>query len=164
MVSILNSNLIKEQSKYSQNLEFFQENKVITHSKEKIELLASCVVIKFLHNNIFCTLYSISGKKTFCVRSLGIRKLKGSKRKLFSYSQNFLKSFLHELQHWQQKYKTLNSKFFFNVKIPKKLRKRFMRMFLKTITFVNFEFGKAFNGCRVKKKRRKKRLGFRSFK
>jgi len=52
----------------------------------------------------------------------------------------------------------------YSLKVPKKFRKLILKNIFKNAISINFEYSKAFNGCKAKKKRRKKRLGFRSFK
>lgn len=54
--------------------------------------------------------------------------------------------------------------FFFSLKTPKRFRKIILKHISRNMSVINFEYCKAFNGCKAKKKRRKKRLGFRYFK
>jgi hypothetical protein len=76
----------------------------------------------------------------------------------------FLEFCFKELQQWRQLYKKKDSLLFFRIKIPKRFRKIVLNYIAKKTAVINFEYSKAFNGCKAKKKRRKKRLGFRSFK
>lgn len=131
-----------------------------TTSRNKF--LGICVSIKFVSNNIFCTFWSLSNKRTFRVRSAGIKKLKTSKRRLFFYGKIFLESFFRELMLWKRKYKEKSS-LFLNLNGPKKFRKLILKNILEKVSAINFVYNKSFNGCKESKKRRKKRLGFRSF-
>lgn len=126
--------------------------------------LSSCIRINFIANNIFCTFWSISGKQTFFTRSAGMQKTKPSKKRLLFYGKLFLESFFKELQQWRQKLNKKNAFLFFSLKIPKRFRKIILKFISRKTSVINFEYSKAFNGCKAKKKRRKKRLGFRSFK
>lgn len=152
---------------------FFLRTNLLTFKKKKLKpqlgllsnkFIGSCSRIKFVANNIYCTFWSISGKRTFRVRSAGMKKIKISKRRLLLYGKAFLDSFFQELQQWRQKYKQKKADFFFSIIAPKRFRKIILKNILGKATAINFEYKKAFNGCKVKKKRRKKRLGFRSFK
>lgn len=60
--------------------------------------LSSCVRINFVMNNIYCTFWSISGKRTFRVRSAGMNQTKPSKRRLLFYGKLFMESFFREIQ------------------------------------------------------------------
>lgn len=126
--------------------------------------LSSCIRINFVSNNIYCTFWSVSGKRTFRVRSAGMKMCKPAKKRLFFYGKLFLESFFQELQQWRQKYRQKNSFFFFSLKVPKRFRKIILKYIARKSAIINFEYAKAFNGCKARKKRRKKRLGFRSFK
>jgi hypothetical protein len=90
--------------------------------------------------------------------------VKTSKRRLFFYSKPFLESFFLELRQWRQQYRKKGASLFISLKIPKKFRKIILKLIYKKFAIINFEYSKAFNGCKSKKKRRKKRLGFRKFK
>lgn len=125
--------------------------------------LSSCVRINFVTNNVYCTFWSITGKRTFRVRSAGMGQAKPSKRRLFFYGKLFMESFFRELQQWRKKYRK-KGMFFFSLKTPKKFRKIILKYISRKMSVINFEYCKAFNGCKAKKKRRKKRLGFRYFK
>jgi hypothetical protein len=60
--------------------------------------LTGCVQVNFVSNNIYCTFWSVSGKRTFRVWSAGMKIVKTSKRRLFFYSKPFLESFFLELR------------------------------------------------------------------
>ena len=142
------------------------DNKVVQIKNDTLvnQKIGSCIRIKFVANNIFCSFWSISGKRTFRVRSAGMNKFKSSKRRLFFYGKLFLEAFFKELQQWRQKFRKKEAFFFYSLKVPKRFRKIILKHIARKAAAINFEYSKAFNGCKAKKKRRKKRLGFRSFK
>lgn len=166
MQLVLTPSIIKNQLLFSRtallaiNKQKLKTQTEITANKN----IGCCIRIKFLSNNIYGTFWSISGKRTFRVRSVGMKKLKPSKRRLLFYGKLFLDSFFKELQQWRQKYKQKKAAFFFSIKAPKRFRKILLKNMVGKASAINFEYNKAFNGCKAKKKRRKKRLGFRSFK
>lgn len=166
MQNTLNLKKIKKQLVFTRSIISTFEKKGLKNQKKILanKIIGSCVSIKFAANNIYCTFWSISGKRTFRVRSAGMRKLKTSKRRLLFYGKILLDSFFKELQQWRQKYKQKKAAFFFSISAPKRFRKIILKNNLKKATAINFEYSKAFNGCKAKKKRRKKRLGFRCFK
>lgn len=125
--------------------------------------IAICIRIFFSVNNFFCTLWSISGKRTFCVASVGTKKISATKRRLFFFAKIILQSFFTWVQKWKKKYKTQTIQTFYSLRIPKSFRKVLLRTISRDAKVICFEFFKAFNGCKVKKRRRKKRQGFRSF-
>jgi hypothetical protein len=93
-----------------------------------------------------------------------MQKIKPSKKRLVFYGKLFLESFFKDLQQWRQKQKEKYAFLFFSLKTPKRFRKIILKFISRKTSVINFEYCKAFNGCKAKKKRRKKRLGFRSFK
>lgn len=127
-------------------------------------LNAACVRIKFVTNNIYCTFWSISGKQTWFNMSVGTKNLKASKRGLMFYSKILLELFFAQLQRWKINSKKKDTTLVYSLRVPKKFRKIILNIVAQDAAAINFEGGKSFNGCKVKKKRRKKRLGFRSFK
>lgn len=137
---------------------------VFSKRKKKDKDLSCCVRINFVSNNIFCTFWSISNKKTIRVYSAGMSKIKISKKRLSFYSRSIIKSFLRIIKKWRLKYRNKFSLFFFSLRVPKKLRYYILKAISWRATAINFEYSKAFNGCKAKKKRRKKRLRFRNFK
>ena len=56
---------------------------------------ANCVKLKFALNNIYFTFFSST--QTFFILSVGIKKLKPSKRRLFFYSKLFFTFLLHSI-------------------------------------------------------------------
>ncbi len=143
------------------------KNKLVSAKKYNLmwqRRMACCVRINYVANNLFCTFWSISNKKTIRVRSAGMKKIKISKRRLFFYSKSIITSFLKEVTKWKKKYRNNSSLLFFSLHVPKRLRSFILKSITLRAAAINFEYSKAFNGCKAKKKRRKKRLGFRNFK
>lgn len=165
---MMTSQAILEKSQITYKLEKkqpFLDSTKVQISKKAISnnSMTSCVRINFVTNNIYCTFWSITGKRTFRVRSAGMNQTKPSKRRLFFYGKLFIESFFRELQQWRKKYRK-KGMFFFSLKTPKRFRKIILKYISRKMSVINFEYCKAFNGCKAKKKRRKKRLGFRFFK
>lgn len=162
----LQSKLEKSQVpfKLEEQKKFVEDNKIkISRKAISNNTMTSCVRINFVTNNIYCTFWSITGKRTFRVRSAGMNQTKPSKRRLLFYGKLFMESFFRELQQWRKKYRQ-KGLFFFSLKTPKRFRKIILKHISRKTSIINFEYCKAFNGCKAKKKRRKKRLGFRFFK
>jgi hypothetical protein len=98
-ISIINS-IQKKQTNFSSTLvnkkikdtAFFQQAPL---SNTKI---SCCVSVNFVSNNIYCTFWSISGKRTFRMRSAGMKNFKPSKRRLLFYGKACIESFFKELQ------------------------------------------------------------------
>jgi ribosomal protein S11 len=135
-------------------------NEIIQFLKNKI-LNVQKICLRVTPNNVFCTLSR--NKKTILISSTGKYKIKTSKKKLKFTSKIILKSFLKEIKN---KIKTSN--ILLNIIAPKNLRKLIIDLFLKVLKnksiIVNIQNKKAFNGCRPKKQKRKKRKGLRLFK
>jgi ribosomal protein S11 len=123
-----------------------------------------CVRIKVTSNNIFCTFWSINGSKTIKVCSAGMKKVSISKKRLFFGAKIVIQSFINDLKVWKKNHSSKNTLFFYSLQAPTKIRNFIIRNIIKHATNINVEYSKPFNGCTARKKRRKKRLRFRSFK
>ena len=115
--------------------------------------------IKIIPNNIFCTLIRLKKKsETILLVSAGILKLKVTKKKLKYISKILIENFLNKIKKIIRKKISI-----LNISGPIKIRKRILRQAIKTLKknkmIINLEEKKSFNGCRPKKKRRKKRKG-----
>lgn len=125
-------------------------------NKKKKYLL--CINIR--SNNIFINLFCFKKSKLHLIKfwSCGILKLHCTKRKLKFIVYTMLKEIKKKLKYLS----------FFIIKIfcahflHKFLYRNFKKLFLRS-TFIIFNSFKIFNGCRSKKKRRKKHLKFRVF-
>jgi hypothetical protein len=138
--------------------------------------VATTLNIKIARNNVFCTL--IKKKKVKKTGSAGIYKIRISKKFLKMNYKRVIKIFLKKI-----KKKITFNNLFLNIFCAKKFRKKILRQILKfrkknykrlrykykkkkyiEILAINFKNKKCFNGCRPKKKIRKKRRRFRVFK
>jgi ribosomal protein S11 len=120
------------------------------------------ITIKVTPNNVFCTLKT-KKNQTLIVLSAGILKIKTSKKKIKFSIKLIIPKFLKNLK------KVVNNKTsIINISGPKKIRKNILKQIFKNLTktklIFNIKEKKCFNGCRAKKKKRKKRKGLRIFK
>jgi ribosomal protein S11 len=139
------------------NFQKFKSIKKLTQFSKKIN-------IRITPNNIFCTLQSITkSNKTLVIASAGKYKVKTSKKTLRFSTKVVLSSFLEEI-----KSKLNSKKFFINIIGPIRIRrsilKQLAKYFRKKSLVINVDSKKCFNGCRVKKKKRKKQRGLRIYK
>jgi hypothetical protein len=137
------------------------------------------ITIKIVQNNIFCTLIDLSLKKTVHTCSSGIYKVKISKRKLKRIYEEFINEFFLQIK---KRIKNLH-RTIFNIITPKYIRKKVCRIIKtqlieikirkenkktpqlkKKYVLINVLPKKCFNGCKAKKKIRKKRRYYRIFK
>ena len=93
-----------------------------------------------------------------------MKKLNVSKKRLVFGAKIVIQSFIKELTAWRRKYRNKRSLCYYSISAPKKLRKFILKTVLRSAALINIEYRKPFNGCKAKKRRRKKRLGFRSYK
>lgn len=165
--TFINLNLFFSINKNGKNLEFAQKYKSL-YIKKKSKLLPSInsirITIRIVPNNIFCTFSSLCGSKTFKSWSAGIKKIKISKRRLFFGVQTILDLFLKELILWRKKFYYHKSVCFYSLQVPGYIRRYILRAITKKTYVINIEYNKAFNGCKAKKSRRKKRISFRKLK
>jgi hypothetical protein len=136
------------------------------------------VDIRFAPNNIFGTCAVILGAKVVKSVSAGVFKLKSSRKMKKYIFHKFISKFRNILQKTlQKKVKTKKRKLSYeNTIVTLTVNKKFRRQIKKTFQFINnrklkknkilyvIRPKKCFNGCRVSKKRRKKRIRFRVFK
>ena len=157
-------------NKKNRSLFFFRQNyfskKIIKKALKKYPSIKSIYInINIVPNNIFCNFSSISGSKTFRFKTAGILKIKVSKKRLFYGAQLILESFFKELNTWRKRYLVVNAISFINLKMPKYIIRYTLRKLLRTYPYVvNINYAIPFNGCKAKKRRRKKRLSYRNFK
>jgi len=119
--------------------------------------------IRLTQNNVFCTLYNTFENKTKLISSAGIAKLKISKKMLKYNSKFVLLTFLEKAMLIIK-----NSNLCINLLCPKYLKRRILfqikQILRNNIIILNVINNKAFNGCKQKKKKRKKQRGLRIFK
>lgn len=119
--------------------------------------------IRLTQNNIFCTLTKIKTNQTLLISSAGIEHIKTSKKLLKFSAKNILPFFFEKIsKNIKQK------KILLNLKCPKRLKKKLIlqinTMLIKNIYIINTKNNKCFNGCKAKKKKRKKYKKWRIFK
>lgn len=129
--------------------------KLYTHEKKKIEYQIS---IKITANNTFCSLKKKN--RVLYISSAGKNKIKITKRKLKFNSRLIIENFLEKISKYKKKDYIL-----INLSGPRKLRKKIIKQLYTKLKhnkfFIKVNALKCFNGCRPKKKRRKKRKGLR---
>lgn len=127
-------------------------------SKRKLK-----VTIKLTPNNVFCTLKNLKTSKTVLTRSSGSYKISVSKKKLKFSNKLILQLFIRELKPFIN-----DNLIILQLSGPLKLRKSIIKQF--AINLKNKELIiktkelKCFNGCRPKKKKRKKQKGLKVYK
>jgi ribosomal protein S11 len=119
--------------------------------------------VRITPNNVFCTLKNLINNKILKVGSAGKYKVKTSKKTLKFSSKIIVGFFLDEIKQ------ELNTKtLLINLTGPIRLRKTILEQIIKQVRksslTINVNNKKCFNGCRPKKKRRKKQKGLRLFK
>jgi hypothetical protein len=120
------------------------------------------IYIKIRQNNVFCTLKNIQTNIIILVASAGKLKVNVSKKKLFFLQKKITFKFLRKVRFILRSYKFPISIEFIS---PLKLRRQILKYlkFLlrkKRSLFLSFQSLKVLNGCRPKKKKRKKGLRF----
>jgi ribosomal protein S11 len=137
---------------------FFSLNKLKNNLNIITKLL---LIIKVKPNNIFCTLLNDSSKNILINKSAGNYSFNISKKLLKYYHKLFLTNFFQQL-------KTKISRVLSIILIsPLKLRKSILKLifekFKKIKLFIQLKPLVSFNGCRLKKKKRKKQKSLRLF-
>jgi hypothetical protein len=144
------------------------------NKQHKIYLITT-INIKIKQNNIFCTLRK--NQKIKKIASAGLYKIRISKKFLKLNYKKVIKLFLKKI-----KKKITFNNLLLNISCSKKFRKKILRQVLKfrkkyykqfsykykkknyaELFAISFKNKKCFNGCRPKKKIRKKRRRFRVF-
>ena len=134
-------------------INLLQQNEVI---KKKISILIK-------PNNIFCTLEDLILKKTLLLYTSGKSKLHISKKTLRFNSKLLIKNFLILLKRYVK-----SDNLIVVISGPIKVRKFILKQTTLALKLnkliIDVKAKKCFNGCRPKKKRRKKQKGLRIFK
>lgn len=135
----------------------------IVKSLKETKKIKMQINIKLTPNNVFCTLRNLSNSKTLLARSSGSYKLNVSKKKLKFSNKLILNLFLKEV-----KMHIKNVLLIVQLSGPLKLRKVIIKQLstqlrAKELVIKTKEL-KCFNGCRVKKKKRKKQRSLKVYK
>lgn len=122
------------------------------------------IFIRLTQNNIFITFFNFITKKIIKKMSCGRMRLKSSKKKI-KFNLNII---LNKINSLIKKYFYFVKNVIFKIIAPRYFKKKIYKFFFFSINYNShiiyiFDSNKAFNGCRVKKKRRKKRNFFRIF-
>ena len=118
-------------------------------------------------NNVFCNLTDNIRKKTLSVCNSGKYKIKISKKRVHVNFEFVLSKFLEEARNKIVKNSSFSGLIFTIVsatRMRKKILSLITQTFTKTRLLIKILHKKSFNGCRPKKKIRKKRSGLRIFK
>ena len=128
------------------------------------------LTVKVVPNNIFCTIKDNQSNKVLRSVSGGTYSIKLSKKGLRYYAKVVLTSFLKDLRDLKIKF---NKSIVIKVIAPIQLRRQIINVLSYSLfgkfankknAFLEVEAKKVFNGCRPRKKIRKKRKGLRLFK
>ena len=160
----------KIKSKNKPKIKFLKRKRLALNPKLRSLLLIKKKVrfklsIRIKQNNIFCTLKNIKKKNTILVASSGKLKVKITKKTLKFSNKKIIKKFLNKVKNFS---KIFNLVLLVNLKAPIRIRKFIIKQFsdlsrTSSLIFSVYE-NKCFNGCRPKKKKRKKQKRFRLFK
>lgn len=151
----------------------FNFKKKISNSLASRNLVSKKIDIKVTHNNFFCTFSDLKVNKTIHIASGGLYKIKISRRKFKRFYKSILFIFFAKIKKY---FFSINNTIF-NIKAPINIRKKICRFIISQVKKVrlskkkkikniilNFIPKKCFNGCRAKKKIRKKRRLYRIYK
>jgi ribosomal protein S11 len=129
----------------------------------KKEIVKTQININVTPNNIFCTLKDLSRNKILLIGSSGKYKINISKKTLKFKQKIIVLNFIEEIKKYLTKKLTIIC-----ITGPIKIRKNIIKqisLLLKNYKFlIKIKEVKCFNGCRPKKKKRKKQKGLRIFK
>lgn len=119
---------------------------------------------RIAQNNVFCTMEDVRSGQILEVGSAGKYKIKVSRKTLRYNSKIIIGTFLRKIQKRLQ-----NELILLALISPARMKKPIIKQVftqsgIKTPITVDVNTKKCFNGCRPKKKRRKKRTGLRIFK
>ena len=162
-------NLRYKIKKYKKNRQLFNKvnffNKTLLKANQLKNLVNFYKInIRATSNNVFCTLIDNTNKKTLLLGYSGKYNVKTSKRSLKFSSKYIIESFLKETN----KKFNLDNELFINLILPKRIKKKTIKIlksyYKKKKVILNVTGKKCFNGCKPKKKKRKKRKGFSIFK
>jgi hypothetical protein len=147
-------------------------NKKISNSLIYSKNFSKKITFRFSQNNLFCNLLDLKKHKTLHTSSAGVYKLKLSKRKIKTFYKTFVYIFFNKIKKNVKDFKNT----LFNVIAPIKIRKALIKVILLEIkkfrqqyserknVLINISAKKCFNGCRAKKKIRKKGRFFKIYK
>jgi hypothetical protein len=153
------------------NKQFFRFRKIIkkktTITNKNFSFLKQpkrIMCIRLTQNNIFCSFINNRTNKTLVTTSTGIEKQKVTKKSLKFILPTIIYQFFKKINRCNY---TQNS-IIINIVCPKIYKKFFLKqlnIYCKKINiFINIYHKKCFNGCQVKKEKRKKQKGWKILK
>lgn len=152
---IAKKNLVQLKKKKDQKLSLRNSIKQYVRNAKLIQM-------KITQNNIFLNLKSLKKKIILYSLTSGVKKIKISKKTLKFNSRMLLHLFITKIKSFK-----IEKILFINLVIPKYLRHTITQTFITRFRYLSLYFfinpKKCFNGCRVKKIRRKKRRRFQVF-
>lgn len=158
-----NKKLRKQKSFSKSSIKRRTEKSILYHELLSAKKsLSKQISIKVKQNNVFCTLTDIKKNTILFVTSAGKSKIKTSKKVLRYSSKSIIESFLKSIKKYCKERLLI-----INLIGPIKIRKSIIKQISKNTIWkviINVKEKKCFNGCRAKKKRRKKRQRFIIFK
>ena len=162
-------NLKYKIKKYKKNRQLFNKVNFFNKTLLKINQIKNLIrfykiTIRATSNNVFCTLLDTKQNRTLFLGYSGKYNIKTSKRSLKFSSKHIIESFFKEIN----KKFNLDNGLFINLILPKRIKKKTIKIvksyYGKKKVILNVIGKKCFNGCKPKKKKRKKRKGFSLFK
>jgi hypothetical protein len=153
----------------------FNFKKLVSNILASKNLISKKITIRVTHNNLFCTFLDLKKNTTLHIGSGGLYRIKISRRKFKRLYKNILFIFFAKIK----KYFYSIDNTLFNIKAPTNIKKKICKLILSQIKKIrrttrtkkkakniifNFIPKKCFNGCRAKKKIRKKRRLYRIYK
>lgn len=169
---ILNNTLIRVLNKFNLNKNYFNSKlnnneKIISTDLKKAKLpkFNQILSIKIRANNVFCTLKNIIKLKILKMCSAGKYKINVSKKSLKFNSKIIITTFIKSIRNMLSR-KGLIIRLSVPIRYKKKILKIITNLirFNKRICLFEIKNNKCFNGCRPKKKNRKKQKRFKIFK
>lgn len=159
---ILKKKAFLKKKKYKASLIFFFE-RFKFFFKRKISSFNSLLILRIKQNNLFITLVNLRLNKVYKIWSCGLYKLNASKRKL-KFVVNILLT--QVFKYLKKKFRKAN--FIIIIRgmlfIKKKIIRRVQSFLKNQMYLLVINSNKIFNGCRVKKIRKKKNKKFRFLK
>jgi ribosomal protein S11 len=166
----LKRRILKKSKRFYQLNTKFKYKNYLLNSKLKENLknklkkkIVYTITIKIIPNNVFCTFINNIENKTKLTISAGKYKLNVSRKKLKFTSKIILAKFIDEIKN-QIKNSTILIKIYSPIKQKKSIIKKLISSLKKNKLIIKSLPVKCFNGCRPKKKKRKKQKGLRIFK
>lgn len=150
----------------------FLFNKKISNSLTNTKAFSKKITFRFSQNNIFVNFVDLFNNKTLHTGSSGIYKIKLSKRRIKTFYRTFVYIFFNKIKKNVKDFRNT----VFSLIAPIKIRKMLVKIILSEIKklkkrysnkkniLINIVPKKCFNGCRAKKKVRKKGRFYKIYK